>query len=169
MSFRTDARQVRLAALAAVICVLALSCGDAGNGNDGTPVNDTTGTAARADSVRRAEIADSLRDGHHVYTDKSGRPLMEGVMLGGVRDGVWTSYLPSGRVKSRNVYEKGVLHGITTVFHENGVLYYSGMQRKGKPFGEWKFYDAEGNLAKTAVYDTSGAIINDRKLGAGSK
>ena len=144
------------------------ACGDART-NERPTTQDTTGTAARADSIRQAAIADSLRDGYHVYRDEAGRPQMEGRMQGGQRSGVWTSYLPSGRVQSRNVYENGVLHGITTVFHENGVLYYSGTQRKGKPFGEWKFYDHEGNLAKTVVYDTSGTLINDRKVGAGSK
>lgn len=124
---------------------------------------DTTGAAARADSIRRAEIADSLRDGHHVYRDPSGRAMIEGTMMGGLRQGVWTSYLPSGRVQSRNVYERGVPHGITTVFHPNGVLYYTGMQRRGKPFGEWKFYDEEGRPMKTVVYDTSGTLINDRR------
>ena len=151
----------------AALVVLA-GCGDATT-NERPAALDTTGTAAKMDSIRQAAIADSLRDGYHVYMDGAGRSLMEGQMLDGRRQGVWTSYLPNGRVQSRNVFENGVLNGITTVFHENGVLYYSGNQRKGKPFGEWKFYDTQGTLAKTAVYDTTGALINDRKVGAASK
>ena len=151
----------------AALVVLA-GCGDATT-NERPAAPDTTGTAARVNNIRQAAIADSLRDGYHVYKDGAGRPVMEGQMLDGRRQGVWTSYLPSGRVQSRNVFENGVLDGITTVFHENGVLYYSGNQRKGKPFGEWKFYDNKGLLAKTVVYDTTGALINDRKVGAASK
>lgn len=152
-------------ATALMACLLLLAaCGEGGD-NDSSALPDTTGTAARMDSLRKAAIADSLSDGNHVYRDAGGRPLMEGRMQGGQRQGVWTSYLPSGRVQSRNVYENGVLHGITTVYHTNGVLYYSGTQRKGKPFGEWKFYDDQGNLAKTAVYDTTGAIILDDRRG----
>jgi antitoxin component YwqK of YwqJK toxin-antitoxin module len=157
------ARTVTKAALVAVVVPLLLSCGG-GTDHGTTPPIDTTGAAAHADSLRRMAIADSLKDGYHVYKDKAGRPLMEGQMLAGQRQGVWTSYLPNSRVQSRNVYENGVLHGITTVFHENGVLYYTGMQRKGKPFGEWKFYDNKGILAKTAVYDTSGVIIPDKSI-----
>lgn len=155
------AREVAKTALAAIVVPLWVSCG--GGAERGTPPHmDTTGSAAHADSLRRMAIADSLKDGYHMYKDKAGRPLMEGQMLAGRRQGVWTSYLPNRRVQSRNVYENGVLHGITTVFHENGVLYYTGMQRRGKPFGEWKFYDNKGNLAKTAVYDTSGVVIPEK-------
>jgi MORN repeat variant len=138
---------------------LAPSCGGPAMERD---TADTTGTALRADSIRKATIADSLRDGYHVYKSADGRPLMEGTMQGGKRVGVWTSYLPSGRVQSRNVFSDGVPHGITTVFHDNGVLYYSGDQRMGKPFGEWKFYDREGNLSRTVVYDTSGTMVPDK-------
>ena len=146
-----------------LVVLMMLSCGDGGADSGSSAGSDTTVTAARNESLRLSAIADSLRDGHHVYKDKGGRPLMEGDMWGGQRSGVWTSYLPSGRIQSRNVYEKGVLHGITTVFHENGVLYYTGTQRRGKPFGEWKFYDAQGNVAKAVVYDTTGTLINDRQ------
>jgi hypothetical protein len=155
------ARPVTEAVLLPMVVLLMASCG--GGTDSGTPTaTDTTGAAAHADSLRQIAIADSLRDGYHVYKDGADRPLMEGRLQAGRREGVWTSYLPNGRVQSRNVYENGVQHGITTVFHENGVLYYSGTQRKGKPFGEWKFYDDKGNLAKIAVYDTSGAIVPDK-------
>lgn len=151
-------------ALLMACAILFHSCGT-NAGSAGTEEVDTTGTAARRDSLRKAAIADSLSDGYHVYKDQDGRPLMEGTLKDGLREGVWTSYLPNGRPQSRNVYKKGVLHGITTVFHENGVLYYSGTQRLGKPFGEWKFYDNEGKLARTVVYDTTGTLINDLKEG----
>lgn len=155
------ARPVANAVLLPIVLLLMASCGDGADG--GTPTTaDTTGAAAHADSLRQKAIADSLRDGYHVYKDPAGRALMEGRLQGGRREGVWTSYLPNSRVQSRNVYENGVLNGITTVFHENGVLYYSGTQRKGKPFGEWKFYDNQGNLAKTVVYDTSGMLVRDK-------
>lgn len=152
------------ASLAIGALLLFAACGGTA---DRTPAGtiDTAGAAADTASLRMAAIADSLSDGNHLYRDPRGRPLMEGRILGGKRQGVWTSYLPSGRVKSRNVYENGVLNGITTVYHTNGVLYYSGEQRRGKPFGEWKFYDDQGNLMKTAVYDTTGSIILNDKRG----
>lgn len=165
---RPSLKPLLLPAYWLVVLQLA-SCGSGDVASEPPAAADTTGTAARTDSLRRAAIADSLRDGYHVYKDKADRPLMEGTMLGGQRHGVWTSYLPNGHVQSRNVYEHGVLHGITTVFHENGVLYYSGTERRGKPFGEWKFYDAQGVLTRTVVYDTTGTLINDREGGKPSR
>mgnify|MGYP001355613863 CR=1 FL=1 len=156
MMYRTLVRQVTLA-LASVLLMAA--CDPGAGERRGSPAADTTGAAARAVDARREAIADSVKDGHHVYKDKAGRPLMEGEMRNGQRNGVWTSYLPNGRVQSRNVYEQGVLHGMSTVFHDNGVLYYSGAQRRGKPFGEWKFYDDHGVLARTVIYDSTGTMI----------
>lgn len=136
----------------------------AGSGTSERPiVQDTAGTAANNENLRRLAVEDSLRDGYHMYKDRDGRPLMEGELLNGKRIGVWTSYLPSGRVHSRNVYDQGVLHGITTVFHPNGVLYYTGTMRKGRSVGEWKFYDVEGRMARTVTYDTTGVIIGGSK------
>ncbi len=150
---------VRPMILALAGALLMAACDTGAGEAEGSPATDTTGAAARASEARRAAIADSVKDGHHLYKDKAGRPLMEGDMRNGQRDGVWTSYLPNGRVQSRNVYEQGVLNGMSTVFHDNGVLYYSGAQRRGKPFGEWKFYDDHGVLARTVIYDSTGTMI----------
>ena len=156
MMYSTLTRQFILAMTGLLFMV---ACGPQVDESRTPTATDTTGDAARANDACRIAIADSLKDGHHVYKDKAGRRLIEGEMRNGQRNGVWTSYLPNGRVQSRNVYEQGVLHGMTTVFHDNGVLYYSGAQRKGKPFGEWKFYDDQGVLARTVEYDTTGTMI----------
>ncbi len=116
----------------------------------------------RIDSLRAAAVKDSLRDGHHQYRDKDGRLLMEGEMRNGTRTGVWVSYGPKGGVMSRNEYGEGALNGPTVVFRENGLQYYTGTNRNGKPFGEWRFYDENGALARTVHYDSAGVVINDR-------
>ena len=87
---------------------------------------------------------------------------MDGSMLNGQREGLWTSYHASGKIKSRSEYQRGLSHGLTTVFHDNGNPYYSGENRNGHPVGQWTFFDLGGGLLKTVVYDTAGAIINDR-------
>lgn len=118
--------------------------------------------AAHADSLRNAAVRDSLRDGMHQYHDKNGRLLMEGELRGAKRQGIWTSYGATGSVKSRSEYVDGVLNGSTTVFRENGQQYYVGTNYNGKPFGEWKFYDEQGMLARTLHYDSTGTVMNDR-------
>lgn len=115
--------------------------------------------AAKDDSLRTAVVRDSLRDGMHQYRDKKGLLLMEGELRGGKRQGVWTSYGPNGGVRSRNEYVDGELNGSTIVFRENGKQYYVGTNHQGKPFGEWRFYDEQGVLAKTLRYDSTGAVV----------
>ena len=79
-----------------IIVLLMAACGS--GADSGIPrANDTTGAAAHADSLHQMAIADSLRDGYHVYKDNVGRPLMEGRLQGGRREGVWTSYLPKSK------------------------------------------------------------------------
>jgi antitoxin component YwqK of YwqJK toxin-antitoxin module len=75
------------------------------------------------------------------------------------RNGVWTSYTEQGGVQSRNDYVDGVLQVQSIVFRPNGAVYYQGEHRNGKQVGAWKFYDEQGNLAKTVEYDTLGNIV----------
>ena len=64
-------------------------------------------------------------------------------------------------MKSRNEYRDGVLEGLSAVFRDNGAMYYTGQYRNDKQVGRWEFYNEEGNLERTAHYDTSGSVIND--------
>lgn len=120
---------------------------------------DSAAAMHKADSAARMARADSLRDGHHVYRDREGLILMEGDLLGGRRQGVWTSYERDGRVKSRTEYRDGQAHGLTVVFHPNGNLYYSGDNRGGHPVGAWRFFDTGGRLVRTVLYDSTGAQV----------
>lgn len=83
---------------------------------------------------------------------KNGRVFMEGEKVNGKRHGVWTSYTNDGRVRSRNTYNNGLLHGETVVFRESGVLYYTGAYANDKQVGQWKFYGPDGELQKTVEY-----------------
>ena len=117
---------------------------------------DSLAAVAKADSLARAAVEDSLRDGHHVYRDREGLMLMEGELRDRKRVGVWTSYERDGRVKSRTEYRDGLAHGLTTVFHPNGNLYYS-----GDAVGEWRFFDLSGKLLRTVAYDSAGTRLPD--------
>lgn len=139
-----------------LILVLAAACGT------GTPKAAQETRPATADTVA-APRPDTvmIRNGHARIVGPDGHLQMEGDMLDGLRTGLWTSYTREGRVKSRSEYLRGLPEGISTVFHDNGAIYYTGNQRGGKQVGEWRFYDEQGNLVRTAVYDSSGVIIND--------
>jgi hypothetical protein len=89
-----------------------------------------------------------------------------GVMKGEVRDGErvgqWTAYFPNGAVRSQRTYANGLTEGVTEVFYEDGSLYYTGQYRAGKSVGEWRFFDQQGTLIRTAVHDSLGNLLEQR-------
>jgi antitoxin component YwqK of YwqJK toxin-antitoxin module len=89
-----------------------------------------------------------------IHTADGGR--MEGRLENGKRTGLWTSHHPDGTIRSRATYVDGLEEGPTEVFHPNGMTYYTGRYRAGKPVGEWTFYDRMGNEVERAHYDSLG-------------
>ena len=138
--------------------LLLLACEGTSVSESDSTTNDTASSTSRPYPPLDTVV---IENGHAKMLSPDGRLLMEGDMKDGKRHGVWTSYTPEGRVKSRNEYQHGRLEGVATVFRENGVLYYTGQHRQGKQVGEWRFYDAKGELERTVNYDTSGSVIND--------
>ncbi len=123
------------------------------------PAPAATVPASPATTDTSAALPDTLQNGHQRLRDALGRLQMEGDMLNGQRHGLWVAYGSSGQVKSRNTYVNGVLEGPSTVFRENGALYYEGQHFSGHPVGTWKFHDEIGTLVRTVVYDSTGAEI----------
>jgi len=112
------------------------------------------------DSVRaQAAPPDTLRNGHQRVRDSGGRLLMEGDLVDGRRNGLWTAYHPNGTVQSRTEYRLGVPHGLTTTFRPNGALLYKGRNADGHPVGTWAFHDDIGTLVRTVEYDSAGVEI----------
>lgn len=143
-------------ALALLPLLALLACG----GPDRTAPAPTEGTpTGRSGASRAPEPNAPLPEGHNVVRAADGRPVMEGEIVQGQRDGQWTSYTEEGRVKSRNQYVHGVLEGPTIVFHDNGQVRYTGQHHRDKPVGEWRFYTEQGALTEVTVYDSTGAVI----------
>ena len=90
-----------------------------------------------------------------------GTVRMKGMKKDGKREGIWTSYGPTGRVQSRKEFRKGQKEGPAVVFHDNGAIYYSGQYLHDKPTGEWRFHDETGELARTVQYDEQGEILSE--------
>lgn len=127
--------------------LLLMACG---SGQPSTPAAPAAPPAQDTIVVPPADTT-ALQNGFE-QVRKNGRVLMEGEKVNGKRHGVWTSYTSDGRVRSRNTYNNGLLHGETVVFRESGVLYYTGGYANDKQIGEWKFYGPDGNLEKTVQY-----------------
>ena len=116
------------------------------------------GTAPeRAAVVADTAIAPVSNGWQEVHTQDGG--VMKGELLNGARQGAWTAYFPDGTMRSRSSYMNGKLHGPTEVFHENGSAYYVGQYNMGNAVGEWRFFDPQGNLIRTAVHDSLGNLL----------
>ncbi len=95
-----------------------------------------------------------------MHTTDGGR--MEGDLKEAKRNGPWSSFFPNGGIRSKAMYVDGREEGPTEVFHENGMTYYTGQYRAGKPVGEWLFYDAKGLQIRTVRYDSTGVMLEQK-------
>ncbi|MFT3884314.1 MAG: hypothetical protein QM724_02450 [Flavobacteriales bacterium] len=134
--------------------LLLLACGAPATKPADDRVADSLRTVAYRDSIRQ----DQLRDGPHTLQGPGGTRL-EGDLRNGKRNGTWTSYGADGRIKSLNEYVDGVLQGPTTTFRGNGSIYYQGQYLNDRSFGEWRFFDEQGELVRTVVFDSTGAEV----------
>jgi antitoxin component YwqK of YwqJK toxin-antitoxin module len=71
----------------------------------------------------------------------------------GRRQGECQSFYPSGKLWSDDHFLNGQIDGPTVSYFENGKKRYEGMCAKGKPTGEWKYYDSSGKLTRTVNYN----------------
>jgi len=141
----THLRTRRLLQALMLGCTLIAGCG-------------TPGTAPGAEAVAApAMVADTL-NGPQVLHLPDGSTL-KGSLREGVRQGIWRSFSPEGRLLSQTEYRDGRPHGPVVVFHTNGAVRYLGQHRDGVPTGEWRFHDESGALARTVAYDSTGAMI----------
>lgn len=97
-------------------------------------------------------------DGPQVITTKDGSRV-EGNLRGGKREGPWVSYFANGGIRSRITYVEGMEQGPTEVYHDNGMLYYTGQYTDGRTTGEWVFFDPGGNELKRVQYDSAGVML----------
>lgn len=76
----------------------------------------------------------------------------DGMIVGGVREGLWTFYYPDGAKQTEYAFVGGKEEGPYRVYRENGVPYYVGQCRDGRRVGTWEVYDPNGKLATTQDY-----------------
>lgn len=88
--------------------------------------------------------------------------IMKGEVRNGIRQGPWVSYFADGTLRSRGTYVDGEMDGPTEVFHPNGMPLYKGQYHMGLSVGEWRFFDQDGVLIKTAIHDSTGQILEQR-------
>lgn len=111
-------------------------------------------TTAPKDTIKAPARKDGIQD---IKIPDGGR--MTGLQENGERQGPWTSYFGNGTIRSKTVYINGKQNGLNEVFHDNGMLFYSGQYKLDLKIGEWRFYDRKGVLIKTAKFDSLGVEL----------
>jgi uncharacterized protein len=102
------------------------------------------------DIITQGQYSDGEKNGEWKY--KSGDNTEEGKYILGLKDGLWKTYYPEGKIKSKGSYVQGNPDGSQTYFYIDGRVreeqfYQSGIREK-----TWKKFDEEGNTLLTIAY-----------------
>ncbi|HLV46388.1 MAG TPA: hypothetical protein VKY32_05035 [Flavobacterium sp.] len=73
-----------------------------------------------------------------------------------------TAYHNNGNIRLIATYDQGIVNGNFTRFYENGKLCETGFYGAGlKKEGSWHYFDEQGNLTKTEIYE-QGKLIQPK-------
>jgi antitoxin component YwqK of YwqJK toxin-antitoxin module len=87
-------------------------------------------------------------------------PFTEGLL-----HGTFTSLRPDGSLKETGLYLNGLREGIWEIYKEDQVKGV-GTYRHGRPYGEWRYYSAEGRVLYRKRFDAKGQVIEEHHFKA---
>ncbi len=113
--------------------------------------------------ITRGQYADGEKN--DLWSYKSGDHTEEGNFIIGLKDGLWKSFYPDGKLKFKGSYIQGNPEGQHTYYYENGRPKEEQFYRSGYRQKTWKKYDEEGNTILTITYKDDVEIsINGVKI-----
>ena len=89
-------------------------------------------------------------------THQPQQVIEQGYYKNNKKQGLWTTFFPSGEVKSELEYENGRLHGTYKIYHENGQVQEEGVWKNNRNISEFKRYYENGQVSQQFVFNTSG-------------
>lgn len=140
----------------AIMTLVFFSCGSEDTENKGVNIetsfeNDTTQPET---IVTPPNVLEVVPGGEHKEYHISGGLKIDGQYdLNSARTGLWISYYENGSKWSESYYVDGVQDGHSLTFYPNGKVRYIGEYKQGERIGEWKFYDEEGVVTKTEIFE----------------
>jgi uncharacterized protein len=102
------------------------------------------------DIITQGQYSDGEKNGEWKY--KSGDNTEIGKYILGLRDGVWKSYYPEEKIKSKGNYVQGNPDGSHTIYYEDGRVKEEQYYEMGVREKTWKKFDEEGNTILTITY-----------------
>ena len=82
---------------------------------------------------------------HHYQEHKFIKRNIQGKIIDGKREGIWTTYSEMGNLKLRLHYKNGNLE-FSEAYYENGNLKSRGYYKNSEPTGLWESFDEDGKL-----------------------
>ena len=88
---------------------------------------------------------------HHYQEHKFIKQNIQGKIIGGKREGIWTTYSEMGNLKLRLHYKNGNLE-FSEDYHDNGNLKTRGYYINSEPAGFWESFYEDGKLIDYAEF-----------------
>ena len=88
---------------------------------------------------------------HHYPEHKFIKRNIQGKIIDGKREGIWTTYSEMGNLKLRLHYKNGNLE-FSEDYHDNGNLKTRGYYINSEPAGFWESFDEDGKLIDYAEF-----------------
>ena len=82
---------------------------------------------------------------HHYKENTPVKRNIQGKIVDGKREGIWTTYSEKGNLLWRSHYKNGNIF-FSEDYHENGNLKSRGYYKNWEPTGLWQSYDEDGKL-----------------------
>ena len=82
----------------------------------------------------------------------NGQIFKQGPVKNGLREGEWKAWYQDGTLWSIQNFKAGLKEGENRVWYENGILRFEGGFKEDRRFGNWVFYDMEGDTVDTRSF-----------------
>jgi antitoxin component YwqK of YwqJK toxin-antitoxin module len=117
----------------------------------------------QGDTINRVDVNNMRQGSWKIFGDMTDdgrfKPTditEEGRYLNNKKDGVWTSYYPSGKQHTIITYVSNKPNGTYKVFYENGQLEEEGTWKMNKNTGNFKRFYTNGKPHQEFVFNTNG-------------
>jgi uncharacterized protein len=119
--------------------------------------------AVNGDIITQGQYSDGEKNGEWKY--KTANNEEEGKYILGLRDGLWKTYYPEGKLRSKGVYVQGNPDGTHVLYYDNGKIKEQQYYEMGIRQKTWKKFDEYGNTVLTVNYKNDVEVsINGIKI-----
>lgn len=129
--------------------------------NDTDDIAEVTFFSSKGNIVSKGKMKAKLFIGEWLYYHKNSEQLMrvENYDDNGLQQGELLVYFKDGTLTEKSSYKDGLMHGLSTIFNENGIKIKAFIYVNGQLNGSVKYYSNSGAL------EIEGQYKNDKKHG----